>query len=105
MPAHYDASVATLRHDLWVEPDGQQTFCLAGPLGDDARGLLAPGAQLVWHVEAESHFKAMTLYHEHMGWSPYTSEYAWDRQPYPDDWQRIQPSDNSETLQHRDLGD
>ena len=56
----YDASVATLQHELWVEQDGQ-TFCLAGPMGDDARRLLAPGAQLVWQVEADSHFQDMTL--------------------------------------------
>jgi len=34
-----------LEHELWREPgdQGEQTFCLAGPMGDSARALLAPG--------------------------------------------------------------
>ena len=72
-----------LTHELWVETDGeQQTFCLAGPSGDAARSLLSPGAKLIWKVEAESHFEAMTAYYAFMGWGEYTTEHAWDKQPY-----------------------
>lgn len=55
-------------HELWDEGDNGQTLRLAGPRGDAARGLLGPNARLVWTVEAPSHFEAMTLYYEHMGW-------------------------------------
>jgi hypothetical protein len=78
--------VATLRHELWDEGEGRQTLCLAGLIGDAARAQLAPGSRLVWEVEAESHFEAMTRYHQHMGWGEYTTEQNWDRQPYPEEW-------------------
>jgi hypothetical protein len=84
--------MASLVHELWVESDQEQTFCLAGPMGDDARSLLALGSRMVWTVEAESHFDAMTKYYEYMGWGEYTSEHASDRELYPDDWLRIQRS-------------
>jgi hypothetical protein len=62
-----------LLHELWVEKDGDgQTFCLAGPLGEEARKLLGPDAKLVWSVEASSHFEAMTAYYQFMGWGQYT---------------------------------
>jgi hypothetical protein len=82
--------MASLVHELWVESDEEQTFCLAGPMGEDARSLLAPGARRVWTVKAESHFDAMRKYYEHMEWGEYTTEHAWDHEPYPDDWLRIQ---------------
>ena len=69
-------------HDLWDEGEGRQTFCSAGPHGDDARAMLEPGARLVSSVEAASHFEAMTLYYEHMGWGPYITSY--DKLPYDD---------------------
>lgn len=84
-------SMATLKHELWESPEGLTTFCLAGPMGDEARRLVVePGSRLVWVVEATSHFEAMTLYYEHMGWGPYTTEHTWDYQPYPDDWETAQ---------------
>lgn len=61
-------------HELWDELDGC-SFVLAGPLGDDARALLTPGARLTWTVEAASHFEAMTLYYEHQGWGTYTTDF------------------------------
>ncbi len=61
-------------HELWVEEDGQ-TFCLAGPHGDDARRELGPEARLVWSVEASGHFEAMTKYYEYMGWGEYTTDF------------------------------
>jgi hypothetical protein len=84
--------VAILRHELWDEGDGRRTFCLAGPMGADARALLEPGARLVWEFEAGSHFEAMSLYYEHMGWGSY-AEHDWDHQPYPDDWRLRQGRD------------
>jgi hypothetical protein len=76
-----------LMHALWVEKDGDgQTFCLAGPLGEEARKLLGPDAKLVWTVEASSHFEAMTAYYQFMGWGQYTTDQAWDAEPYPKEW-------------------
>lgn len=73
-------------HELWDERDEGQTFCLAGPQGDAARALLARGARLVWTVEAKSHFQAMTLYYEHMGWGVYKTDHPeHDMRPYADD--------------------
>jgi hypothetical protein len=37
-----------LKHELWEEKEGGGwTFCLAGPLGEDARNLLGPDAKLI----------------------------------------------------------
>lgn len=63
-----------MQHQLWMD-EGQRSFCLAGPMGDTLRALHSDGAQLVWTVEAASHFDAMTFFYEHMGWDPYTTEF------------------------------
>jgi hypothetical protein len=76
-----------LKHELWEEREGEEyTFCLAGPRGNDARKLLAPGAKLIWSIEAGSHFEAMTAYYKFMGWGEYTTDQKWDMQPYPEEW-------------------
>lgn len=82
--------MARLLHELWQEVDGTETFCLAGPMGDGARGLMEQGAKLVWTVLAESHFDAMTKYYEFRGRGPYSTTHDWDNQPYPDEWLRAQ---------------
>lgn len=64
-----------MKHELWAESNGEQTFCLAGPHGDSVRALLSPGAIMVWETEAESHFEAMTQYWARMGWGPYTTDF------------------------------
>ena len=75
--------VGVVRHELWDEGDDGATFCLSGRRGDGARGLLGPKAQLVWEVEAESHFEAMSKYYTHMGWGEYTTDSTeLDRQTY-----------------------
>jgi hypothetical protein len=50
-------------HELWVDKNGLDTFCLAGKEGEQARSLLSKNAKKVWQVEAESHFEAMTKYY------------------------------------------
>jgi hypothetical protein len=87
--------MAILIHELWIESGEERTFCLAGPMGDDARALLLPGAQKVWTVEGASHFDAMTKYYEHMGWGRYTTEHAWHYEPYPEEWLKIQQGESS----------
>jgi hypothetical protein len=71
-------------HQLWInESAGEQTFCCAGPRGDSARSLLQPGAKLVWTVEAESWFEAMTKYYAYMGWGEYgPADLEFDMRPY-----------------------
>nr|WP_314489668.1 hypothetical protein [uncultured Pseudomonas sp.] len=64
-----------MNHELWQEPDGCQTFCLAGTCGERARALMQPGAKLIWEVEAESYFEAMTLYYAYMQWGEYLSDF------------------------------
>ncbi|WP_296263655.1 hypothetical protein [Pseudomonas sp. UBA6562] len=64
-----------MNHELWQEPDGCQTFCLAGTRGERARALMQPRAKLIWEVEAESYFEAMTLYYAHMQWGEYLSDF------------------------------
>ncbi|QDO84533.1 hypothetical protein FM037_16620 [Shewanella psychropiezotolerans] len=64
-----------MKHELWIENEDEQTFCLSGPHGDDARRLLEPEAKLTWTCEASSNFEAMTKYYEHMSWGEYKSDY------------------------------
>lgn len=66
-------------HELWDDPQspGRFMYCLAGPMGDGARGQLSPEAACVWTVEASSHFEAMTLYYERQGWGEYTTDCDW----------------------------
>lgn len=82
-----------LLHDLWEDVGGDQyaheTFCLAGPHGDDARALLSAEARLIWTVEAESHFEAMSKYYSYKGWGIYTTDEEWDLQPYPREWEAV----------------
>jgi hypothetical protein len=75
-----------LKHELWEDKDGLFTFVLSGPMGEEARSQIAPGARMIWEVEANSHFEAMTLYYRRMGWGRYTTEHEWDYQPYPLEW-------------------
>ena len=81
--------MAILTHELWEEELGW-TFCLAGPMGNGARSVLSQGAKLVWTVNAGSHFEAMTKYYEHQGWGCYSTDHPIDRDPYPDEWAKIQ---------------
>lgn len=64
--------------------DGLDTFCLAGPKGDAARAMLEQPAELVWTVEASSHFEAMTLYYKFRGRGKYTTDQEWDYASYRD---------------------
>ena len=85
--------MAILKHEIWVDTEGLDTFVLAGPMGDDARNLLPAGSKLVWTVEAGSHFEAMTKYYVYRSWGTYTTNQAWDFEPYPDEWLKIQRGD------------
>ncbi len=78
-----------MKHELWKEENGY-TFCLAGSMGDGARALMDSNAKLIWTVEADSHFEAMTKYYEFMDWGNYKTEFEQDKEPYPEGWVRTQ---------------
>ncbi|GAB3537092.1 DUF7683 domain-containing protein [Photobacterium alginatilyticum] len=71
-----------LVHELWIESDIEQTFCLAEEKGNSAKSLLSPKAKLTWTVSATSHYEAMEKYYQYMGWGHYSSEFLDDRLPY-----------------------
>jgi hypothetical protein len=85
--------VAILVHEIWetIDEHGMVLpgLCRAGPDGEAYR-LLNKEARCVRRFEAGSHFEAMTIYYQHYKWGDYTSDFAWDREPYPDEWAKRQ---------------
>lgn len=79
--------MAIFTHELWIDPEGLETFCFASPRGDEIRKLLPSGSKLVWTVDAGSHFEAMTKYYAYLDRGPYLGDQVWHFEPYPDDWQ------------------
>jgi hypothetical protein len=81
--------MAKLIHEIWedISHDGAALpgLCLAGPDGEGFRKLLHKDARCVHRFEAGSHLEAMTVYYRHNGWGNYTSDFASDREPYPDE--------------------
>jgi hypothetical protein len=55
--------LALLLHEIWREDGGCTgiTCCLAGPMGDQARAMLEPGAYLLQVFMAHSRFEAGTI--------------------------------------------
>ena len=82
--------VDKLVHEMWRSPDGLTTVCLAGPNGAGARSQLDPKSELVLVFKASSHYEAMTLYHNRMGWGKYQTDQQWDIRPYPAEWVKVQ---------------
>ena len=81
--------MAKLVHEVWEQvSDGMvlHACCLAGPLGEGCRRTLASGARLLTTFEAGSHFEAMTAYNIYLDQGAYTTDQAWDHQPYPAEW-------------------
>jgi hypothetical protein len=81
--------MATLVHGIWEEdgPDGAlASVCLAGPDGDGCRAALKRSPRLVTTFEAGSHVEAMTIYYRLSGRGAYTTDQAWDDEPYPEEW-------------------
>tara|TARA_R110000737_G_scaffold344175_1_gene371037 strand:- start:671 stop:907 length:237 start_codon:yes stop_codon:yes gene_type:complete len=72
-----------MKHELWIEDESEQTFCLAGLHGESARQLLSVTAKLVWTCDANSHFEAMSKYYQYMDWGNYASDFPDDdKKPY-----------------------
>ena len=86
--------MATLIHEVWEEQDENgrmlESLCLAGEPGNDARARLGSAARLVTTFAASSHFEAMTMYYALYARGEYKTDYAWDHQPYPDEWLNAQ---------------
>lgn len=83
--------MAMLRHEIWEqwseigdEAGWQPEILLAGPDGADAKRLHGPIVRYRGHIDAGSHFEAMTRYNEQLGLEPYASDHPGDREPYPD---------------------
>ena len=83
--------VKVLLLEIWLEAETEFTSLIyAGPLGDDSRKLMNEGSYIIEKIWANSHFDAMTQYHEQMNWEPYTTNQKDDYNPYPEEWIRIQ---------------
>jgi hypothetical protein len=86
--------MATLIHEIWREDDGTcigLMGCLAGPMGDQARSMMLPGATLIHVYEAGSIFEAGVIRYRLLDFGTYHSEWeALDSQPYPEEWADIQ---------------
>lgn len=78
-----------MKHELWKEKNGY-TFCFAGSMGESARMMMDSNAELIWTVEANSHFEAMTKYYEFMGWGEYKTDFEQDKEIYSDEWVKTQ---------------
>ena len=91
--------MALLVHEIWEQPDGMTTGCLAGPDGDGARNQLGPDARLIEVFQASSHFEAMTTHNRRLGREAYTTVHEWDREPYPDSWAERQRASAPEWTQ------
>lgn len=44
--------------------------------------MLSSSAILTWTVDADSHFQAMAVYDEHMGFGMYSTDREWDLRTY-----------------------
>lgn len=77
--------MATLIHEVWIDANGLPSLCLSGSHGAHCRKLLDQPAQLIHTFEAGSHYEAMTIYFRLQGWGTYTTDFAMDYEPYPDE--------------------
>lgn len=82
--------MAELLHEIWIDPEGLESCIVAGEMGDDARSLCGKGSKLIHTFYADSHFTAMTIYHEYLDREPYTTEHKQDYEKYSEEWKVIQ---------------
>ncbi len=76
---------ALVEFELWHYDSEAVEYALipAGPRGDKARALEAPGSRCVWRVRGKSHIDVMTQYYAHQGWGAYHSDWPdLDAVPY-----------------------
>jgi hypothetical protein len=71
-----------VKHEIWEDPGGLTTLCLADERGDYGRQLLQPGSRLIHSFYAGSHYEAMTIYYKFMDWGIYATEFEVDKKPY-----------------------
>lgn len=71
-----------VKHEVWKDPEGLTTLCLADERGDGCRKLLESETKLVHTFYAASYYEAMTIYYKFMNWGTYTTEFEIDKQPY-----------------------
>ena len=71
-----------IKHDVWQESDGKTAVCFSDDSGKECRKLLEPGSKKIHNFYASSHFEAMTIYYNFMGWGKYETQFEVDKQPY-----------------------
>jgi len=71
-----------VKHEVWEDPEGLTTLCLADERGDDCRKLLEPDSKLIHTFYANSNYDAMTIYYKFMDWGTYITEFEADKEPY-----------------------
>lgn len=74
--------MASIKHDVWEDPEGLTTLCFSGELGREARNLLEENSRVIHSFYADSHFDAMTKYYQLMDWGVYETEFEVDKLPY-----------------------
>lgn len=81
-------------HEVWEYRDegGDELWaCIAfGPAGEAARTFEGGLGSCILVFWADSHFEAMSWYHDFLSREQYTSEDPWDVTRYPSDWYATQ---------------
>lgn len=73
-------------HEVWQCNDGPSCIHF-GPAGDAARAMhLNDGGRCVWMFWAKSHYEAMQMYYEFVGYGKYNTDHPADYEAYPDSW-------------------
>jgi hypothetical protein len=86
-------AVVKLWFEVWQEDSNgvlSISLCRAGPDGDEARGLLEPGARLVHTFEAATPNEALAIRNRLMGWRDYKPEPFWPDEPFTEEERRRQ---------------
>ena len=80
-------------HEIRLHSHDNETLpsCVAfGPSGDGARilgdELEGVVGKCVWVFFANSHYEAMSIYYEFLGYGDYSTDKDWDYKKYPNTW-------------------
>jgi hypothetical protein len=75
--------LAPIKHEVWINNQGLTTLCRGDKRRDECRRLAQEEDSKIIHAfYANSHFEAMTLYYQFMGWGEYTTTFESDELPY-----------------------
>ena len=71
-----------IEHEVWRDTEGLTMLFRADKKGDDKSLQPEKGSKLIHSFYASSHFEAMTIYYEFMGWGTYRTDHEIDKEPY-----------------------